>query len=419
MAEISAFKINGVIDTSKTVLSNLNAICKSSGCWLTYDSTTGLWSVVINQPGSSIKSFDDTNIIGSISVTGTGIDQLYNTVEIQYPNQDLLSTTDSANFELTSNYRFPNELDKKLTLQYDLVNNPVQAQWLGAIELKQNRVDKIIQFRTDYTTLGLKAGDLIDVTNSVYGYTNKVFRVTKITEEDADDGSIQLSITALEYDATVYDSSGLIYSARTSNTGVVPKSMNTALTALDRNANSTIVTYQSLSTSYVQSKFQSFAGTSAPTWTGSGTSQAQTDFSTSSGSRQYAIIGFTLPVNTPVVKVSASTPLCTVDYQWLDSSGTIQTITDLTLYSPTQWQLQRWNGVGWDNVCINTTDWQTQSLQFLILNQTAGSYRFIISPIQTYDLNQTYRPYIFFYNHRVLPDSSGAGISLVVQGYNL
>jgi hypothetical protein len=166
---------------------------------------------------------------------------LYNAVEVQYPNADLLSTTDSANFELTNEYRFPNELDKRLTMQFDLIGNPVQAQYLGTIELKQNRVDKIIQFRTDYTSLGVKAGDLVDITNSVYGYTNKVFRVTKVAEEDADDGSIQLSITGLEYDATVYDTSGLVYSARTTSTGVVPKSMNTALNALDKASQSNVI----------------------------------------------------------------------------------------------------------------------------------------------------------------------------------
>ena len=241
MATLPAFKINGLLDTSKTVLSNINALCKSVGCFLTYDSTTGQWAVIINRAGDSTKSFNDSNIIGAISITGTGVDQLYNSVSVQYPNADLMSTTDSANFDLTSDYRFPNELDKMLTLQFDLISNPVQAQYLGTIELKQNRVDKIIQFRTDYTSLGVKAGDLVDVTNSVYGYTNKVFRVVKVAEDDADDGSIQISITALEYDATVYDTTGLVYSARTTSTGVVPKSMNTALNAFDRASQTNIV----------------------------------------------------------------------------------------------------------------------------------------------------------------------------------
>jgi hypothetical protein len=81
--------------------------------------------------------------------------------------------------------------------------------------------------------LGLKAGDLIDVTNTTYAYTAKVFRITKIAEEDVDDGSIQLSITALEYSASVYDQTNLVYTARTTATGIVPKSSNTAVSALD------------------------------------------------------------------------------------------------------------------------------------------------------------------------------------------
>ena len=230
------FGINGVIDTSKTVLTNLNAMCKAAGCWLSYDTTTGLWSVIINRAGSSIKSFTDSNIIGSISITGTGIDQLYNSVEVQFPHVDLLNTIDYANFNIAPASRLPNELDKKLTIQLDCINNPIQAAYVGAVELNQNRVDKIIQFKTDYTSLGLKAGDLIDVTNTIYGYTNKVFRITKISEEDMDDGSIQLSITALEYDANVYNTGSLIYTERTTATGIVPRSQNTALNTNDNNA---------------------------------------------------------------------------------------------------------------------------------------------------------------------------------------
>jgi len=241
MAEISAFKINGVIDTSKSVLSNIDVLCRASGCWLTYDSTTALWSVIINRAGSSVKSFTDANIIGSINITGSGIDSMYNSVEVTYPNQDLLNNRDSVNFVVPDAKRFPNELDKKLTISLDCINNEIQAAYIGAIELNQNRIDKIIQFKTDYSVLGLKAGDLIDVTSTMYGYTRKVLRITKIAEEDADDGTIQLSITALEYDETVYSTAGLIYNARTTATGVVPKSANTALNALDKASQSNIV----------------------------------------------------------------------------------------------------------------------------------------------------------------------------------
>jgi len=241
MSTLPAFKINGVIDTSKTVLSNLDVLCRASGCWLTYDSTTALWSVIINRAGASTKSFTDANIIGAINITGTGIDQLYNSVEVTYPDQDLQNNQDTVNFSIADANRLPNELDKKLSISLDCVNNQIQAAYIGIIELNQNRVDKIIQFKTDFRSLGLRAGDLIDITSTMYGYTSKVFRVTKIAEDDEDDGNIQLSITALEYDAGVYEQGSLVYTAKTTATGIVPKSANTALTGLDKATQTNVV----------------------------------------------------------------------------------------------------------------------------------------------------------------------------------
>lgn len=229
----NTFEINGVIDTNQTVLNNLNMLCTASGCWMTFDINTGKWSVIINKPGTSVKSFNDPNIIGNINISGTGISELYNAVSVEFPHKDLRDQTDYVDLEVPIEDRFPNELDNVLNISMQCINNPIQAQYIGIVELKQSRVDKVIEFRTDYSSFGLKAGDLIDVSSEMYGYVNKVFRITKIVEEDADDGSIQLSITALEYSDDIYDSSGLTYLERNKKTGIIPKSQNTALTEND------------------------------------------------------------------------------------------------------------------------------------------------------------------------------------------
>jgi hypothetical protein len=418
MAEISAFKINGVIDTSKSVLSNIDVLCRASGCWLTYDSTTALWSVIINRAGSSVKSFTDANIIGSISITGSGIDSMYNSVEVTYPNQDLLNNRDSVNFTVPNASRFPNELDKKLTISLDCINNEIQAAYIGAIELNQNRIDKIIQFKTDYSVLGLKAGDLIDITTTMYGYTQKVFRITKVAEEDADDGTIQLSITALEYDETVYSTAGLVYTARTTATGVVPKSSNTALGLSDRIGNSSIIATATISTGTITSNFQSWSGTTGPTWA----SGIQTGFTPPTGggpTQLHTVIDFRIGIDCPVIQITATTPLCTLDYQFLDHTNTIRTRTNLTLYAPTQWQLQKYVGSSWVELTTVTTDWMTQNLQFPVAGIKTGDYRLVVDPIVTYDLNQPNAPYIFTYKHNCLPDSAGNGITLIVEGKNV
>jgi len=226
------FNINGVVSTDKSVMQNVNMLANAVGCWVTYDIAVGKWSVVINRAGSSVASFNDGNIIGGINITGTGVSELYNAVTIQFPHKDLRDQTDYIDFELDSALRFPNELDNVLNISIDLINDPIQAEYIAVSELKQGRIDKVITFRTDYTNLGLKAGDLIDVTNSHYGYTSKVFRITKMEEDDAE--GLVIAITALEYDADVYSTAGLTRKIREKKTGIIPKDANEGLTASDK-----------------------------------------------------------------------------------------------------------------------------------------------------------------------------------------
>jgi hypothetical protein len=232
----NVFSINGVIDTAQNVLQNMNTIASAAGAWVTYDINQGKWAVIINQTGSSISSFNDSNIIGSISVSSTGLTELYNSVEIEFPNADVLDQKDYIKFEIDAGERFPNEPNNELQIKMDIINSSVQAELIASRELKQSRVDKIIEFRTDFTKLGLKAGDLIDVTNSALGWTNKVFRIMRIVEEDSDDGVFSLSISALEYNADVYSTTGLTRTARSIRPDIPAKKNNTATTSSDNQA---------------------------------------------------------------------------------------------------------------------------------------------------------------------------------------
>lgn len=229
----NVFSINGVIDTNQSVLQNMNTIASAAGSWVTYDINDGKWAVIINQAGASTSSFNDSNIIGSISVSSTGLTELYNSVEIEFPNADVLDQKDYIKFEIDPSERFPNEPDNELQIKMDIINNNVQAELIASRELKQSRVDKIIEFRTDFTKLGLKAGDLIDVTNSALGWTNKVFRIMRIVEDDADDGVFSLSISALEYNADVYSTTGLTRTARSIRPEIPAKKNNAAVASAD------------------------------------------------------------------------------------------------------------------------------------------------------------------------------------------
>jgi hypothetical protein len=215
------YQINGVIDTAKPVLENADLICSATASWLSYDSQVGQWGVVINKSGSSIASFNDTNILGNISVSGTGLSDLYNEVKVQFPHRDLRDSADFYKIALGSGDRNANEEDKTLNITYDIINEPVQAAILGFIELKQSRIDLVIRFQTDFGQVNLKAGDIIDVTNSRFAFTSKLFRIITITEVQDQDGALSMDITALQYDSNVYSVADITRYTRSDANGII------------------------------------------------------------------------------------------------------------------------------------------------------------------------------------------------------
>ena len=215
------YQINGLLDTAQPVFQNIEKLCSAAGSWLSYDIHEGKWGVVINQSGTSIVSFNDTNIIGSISVSGTGLQELYNQTKVQFPHRELRDSADFVTIEIPSGDRNANEENNILNITYDIINDPVQAQLLGTIELKQSRVDLVIKFQTDFSYINLKAGDIIDVTDSRFGFTNKLFRIITITEVQEDNGALLMEITALQYDANVYSTADLYKYTRTDANGII------------------------------------------------------------------------------------------------------------------------------------------------------------------------------------------------------
>ena len=197
------YQINGLVNADNEVMKNVEDITNSAGSWLSYSLLTGKWSVIINRAGTSVASFDDGNILGSISVSGTGLAEMYSSVKVEFPNRDIRDATDYVQTNIPIGDRNANELDRILPITYNFINEPVQAQLLGFIELKQKRVDLIITFQSDYTTINMTPGDVIDVTNSTLGFSSKLFRIITVAEVQGDEG-LQSEITALEYDSGVY-----------------------------------------------------------------------------------------------------------------------------------------------------------------------------------------------------------------------
>ena len=233
MASQNKFRINGLVDTSKNVLDNINTLANQSGAFLTWDPNAGKWTVILNDAAASVMSFSDSNIIGEISVSGTGITDLYNGVTVSFPHKDMRDTVDAIDVTIDSTERFNGELDNVLELSLPQVNDPIQAQFIAGRELKQSRLDLIIEFRTNFDANELKAGDVITVTSSALQFNTKLFRVIQVSQEDADDGNLIYSVIAQEYDGTIFTESGLTYDLRTNFNGIKSKVFNAEIDQSD------------------------------------------------------------------------------------------------------------------------------------------------------------------------------------------
>jgi hypothetical protein len=429
----SNFKFNGVLDTANSVMDNLNILGNGSNCWVTMDVNSGKWSVIINRAGTSTASFNDSNILGSITVSGTGLTELYNRVEVTFPHKDLNDEKDYVSFKIPSEQLYSNEIANTLTLDFDIINDPIQAALIGARELKQSRLDKIIKFTTDYSQLGLKAGDIIDVTAAMYGFNAKLFRVITIAEIDGDAGEIVLDITALEYSSDVYNTGGLTRVERTRASGIITKGVNQTLLNSDNNATSSqlvnsldnpdnsalslallaalsrnigsgggsitaLDTFTLVaSTSTVSSTFNAYSGT--PTWP---------NIPYGGNTNTYVSMPFTVGADINTLMFIIQSPIAVYDYKF--SGGTR---TGLYAYAPALFATY-YNGT---KIQENTGDWQTQSVIVQIPNAPAGNYEFRVTPLLTYDLDQTTTYNLYPFNFNVQPQASGGGITISAYAF--
>ena len=201
----SRYRINGVLDTNQNILQNVDQIMTACDSWMTYQATTGKWTVTINKAETSSFLFDDSNILGSITVGGIDITRSINQIEAKFPDATNRDQYNYVFLEVPSGLLYPNEPVNKSNVNYDLVNNSVQALYLANRLLEQAREDLNVNFKTTYVGIQVNAGDVVSITNSYYGWTNKQFRVMQVQEISLSDGNLGAQIQLAEYNSQVYD----------------------------------------------------------------------------------------------------------------------------------------------------------------------------------------------------------------------
>lgn len=218
------FRFDGVLDTTKTIMSNLQDMASCCDCLIKYNEITSKWGVVVQKPTYSLAmALDDSNIVSSIQVTPLDIAGSYNVIECKFPdskNQDSFNSTTFDLNEIAPTLLYPNEPVNKQSVSLPLVNNDVRAQYIATRMLKASREDLQVQLNINFAGIQLEAGDIVTVTNANYGWVAKEFRITKITEDFGSDGSITAKLILTEFNSLIYDDVSITEFQPSPNTGI-------------------------------------------------------------------------------------------------------------------------------------------------------------------------------------------------------
>ena len=218
------FKFNGVIDTKRSIMDNLQDMTSCCDCLLKYSEITAKWGVIVQQPTYTVAmDLNDSNMVSAISISPIDLAGSYNIIECKFPDNSVQDTFNTATFDLAEiapELLFPNEPVNKMSISLPLVNNDVQAQYIATRLLKSAREDLQVQASINYVGIQLEAGDIVTITNANYGWTAKPFRVNKIIEQFSDDGAIIAKLTLSEFNATVYDDVAITQFQTAPNTGI-------------------------------------------------------------------------------------------------------------------------------------------------------------------------------------------------------
>lgn len=203
------YEINGVISTFNPVKSNIDRICQASSTFFTYNVKKGQFSAIPNRAISSTEKanclvYNDDNIVSKIDITSTELYNLYNAVEIEFADNTRKDQTNTVKVTTPTSDRNANEPDNELKYRLDMINDNMRAEALANIDLNQSRVGTVIQFETDFSGMQTDVGDVVKITNNLYGWTEKLFRVLRTVERQSETGMITVQMSAIEYTDDYY-----------------------------------------------------------------------------------------------------------------------------------------------------------------------------------------------------------------------
>jgi hypothetical protein len=223
-ATVSKFAFNGTLLTTAKIMTNIQNMANCCDCLVRYNEITSQWGVIVQKTTYTVAlAIDNSNTIGGITVSPVDSSNSFNVIETKFPDgseKDSFATSTFDLAEIDPALLYPNEPVNKQSVNLYLTNNNVTAQYLAIRMLKAGREDLQIQCEITYIGLELEAGDIVTVTNANYGWTAKLFRITKVTQKISDQGTVTAQLFLSEFNPAVFDDYPITQFTPSPNTGI-------------------------------------------------------------------------------------------------------------------------------------------------------------------------------------------------------
>jgi hypothetical protein len=285
------FEFNGVIQTTRSIMQNMQDMASCCDCLIKYAEMFGTWGVIVQTPDYEVAmALNDSNIISGITVSPTDIANSFNIAEVKFIDntaQDAFASSIFDLAEIAPELLYPNEPINKQSISLPLVNNSITAQYLANRFLESVREDLQVSFSINYIGLQLDAGDIVTVTNVNYGWSNKLFRCQKVTQSFSDSGQIVTNLLLSEFNPDVYDDKNITQFTPADNTGIgnptffgipsVPTISGQQPTAVNPSFQVNVTTSSSGITQYAEIWYSAFASPTADQRIFAGTTAIQSN----------------------------------------------------------------------------------------------------------------------------------------------
>jgi hypothetical protein len=206
-----AFTCNGVLSTGRDFKGNIAILLGSMNGRITF-SGGKFFIDAYHYKTPHTDAIDEDDCLSSFQVTTKATRKsMYNTVRGKFTDKEANYILSEYPIQTSSTYISDDgeELIKEVNLA--MTDDNVRAQRIAHFQLLRSRMQDSVRFDMGLAGLKYKAGDNVKITNTIMGYQDKVFEITKLAIKPDPKNGIRISIQAIENVEANYDPDSVTY----------------------------------------------------------------------------------------------------------------------------------------------------------------------------------------------------------------